>query len=59
MPKLDHDTQLHLATWLARHVAAADRRDTRGRIMRALMAEPDLIERNYSWGEMAALRVSL
>jgi hypothetical protein len=54
MPQLDHDTQMHLSTWLARHVSAADRRDTLRKIMRALAGEPDLIDRNYSWGEMAA-----
>ena len=55
MPKLDRDTRHHLNCWLARHVDVDHRGSTVAAIGRALHASPDLIDRDYSWQQMAAM----
>jgi hypothetical protein len=52
--KLDSETRHHLTTWLIRHVDYDARRSTRDTILANLRREPDLIDRDFSWSQIAA-----
>lgn len=52
-PVMSRDVAEHFIEWLEKYVAIEDQHEVEQHIMSALRNEPDLIERGFSWEQIA------